>query len=198
MVDALGTEISLLGGTLVAKPLLRAAEARRAYGLVSLAHPEMTSRQWDAVAKRAMRPGRGRDGGLMAIQNGRGYVYAVFRYAVVLSPLAGGDRLLRLQDVVLARLPGSGLIAALAACAKHLAAGLGCSLALIELLGAAQVRDGSEQLRNGKAEAAVAAVAWRDLGLSVAGTVVTLRMSGSGVDGANVIAFPAPASCGGG
>lgn len=127
-----GNEIALLDGLFTAKLLLGPAEARRAYALVALAHPQVTARQWDAFARRCTRAARGRRG-LVTIQDQRRYVHAVFRYAVDVSPLISDGRTLRLHDVVMAQLPGHALVPALAACAERLAAGLGCTAAALDV-----------------------------------------------------------------
>ena len=126
-------EVALLDGLFTAPPVLGPAGARRAYALVALAHPHMTAREWDGFARRHARAGTRGRGGLVAVEDRRRYVHAVFRYAVDTSPFLGSGRTLRLHDVVMAQLPGHALIQAVAACAENLAAGLGCTVVALDL-----------------------------------------------------------------
>jgi hypothetical protein len=134
--SSIGKPIATLDGLFTARPLLRVTEARRIYALVALAHPRVTPRQWDAFVRRHMRIAPER-GGLVALEDQRHYVHAVFRYAVDASPLIGHGRTLRLRDLVVAQLPGRPLVLALAACAECLAASLGCTAVALDVPAAA-------------------------------------------------------------
>jgi len=119
-----------MDGLLTAIPL-RGAQVRRAYTLVELMHPQVTAAQWATFVRRYARVPRHR-GGLMGIQDGRGYLHAVFCYTVDWSPLAAG-RVLQVQEIILAQLPGRTLEAALTACAEHLAAEFECEGIIVDI-----------------------------------------------------------------
>jgi len=106
-------------------------QVQRAYVLVRLAHPHITAKQWSAYARRCARM-PAHLGGLIGIQDRRGYVHAVFRYAVDRLSL-DGTRILRLYDLLVVHLPGRTLGLALATCAEHLAAEFGCTGITVDL-----------------------------------------------------------------
>lgn len=176
-------EIALLGGLFIARPVIHAVEARRAYALVALSHPQVTERQWRVFARRCARGGHGSPrgpGGLMAIKDRRGCMHAVFRYAVEMSPLAGDGPTLRLHDLVLAYLPGHALVPALAVCAERLAAGLDCSFLAVEVPaadGAGQDEDASLLRRDGRAQLAAGL---RSAGFSAAWATMVRTLAAQG------------------
>ena len=98
--------------------IVGAAEARSAFALINLHHPEVTLELWRDFVRRAGRRPRHR-GGLVAISDRRGYVHAVFAYHVN-NDLRSGTAL-RVSDVVMGRLPGGNLPAAILACVEALA-----------------------------------------------------------------------------
>jgi hypothetical protein len=115
---------------LTATPLC-GLQVQRAYVLVGLMHPQITAQQWATYARRCARiPAR--LGGLIGIQDRRGYVHAVFHYAVD-RPSLDGTQALRLYDFILAHLPGRILGFALATCAEHLATEFGCTRITVDL-----------------------------------------------------------------
>ena len=169
-------EIALLGGLFIARPVIHAAEARRAYALVTLSHPHVTEPQWRAFARRCARAGhgsRGSPGGLMAIKDRRGCMHALFRYAVEVSPLTGDGPTLCLRDLVLAHLPGHALVPALVLCAERLAACLDCSFLAVEVPAA----DASLPHRDGRAQLAAGL---RSAGFSAARATMVRTLAGQG------------------
>ena len=119
-MDALLTAMPLCG-----------PQVQRAYMLVGLAHPHITAKDWAAFARRYVRVPR-RRGGLIGIQDRRGYVHAIFCYTVERSSLDGGLGL-RIHDLILAHLPGRMLAAALTTFAEQLAAELACAGVSVEI-----------------------------------------------------------------
>jgi len=98
--------------------ILAVAEARSAFALINLHHPEVTLEVWRDFVRRASRRPR-HCGGLVAISDRRGYVHAVFAYHVN-NDLRSGTAL-RVSDVVMGRLPGGTLPKAIIACVESLA-----------------------------------------------------------------------------
>ncbi len=119
-------EVALPGGVFTARRLGTASDLRRAYVLVSMAHPEILPRRWFDTARRSLRL-RPERGGLIVLRDRRGVVHALFRYKVEPSWLGGHGRTLRLDEIVIAQLPGNGAMTSLAACAQSLAASLRCA-----------------------------------------------------------------------
>src|SRR3954471_12219874 len=107
---------------LTATPLT-GSQVQRAYALVSLMHPHVTAKQWTHYARKYARVPRQR-GGLVGLSDRRGYVHAIFCYAVDRASLEGCR--LRLSQLILAQLPGQSLVAALTSSAEHLAAEFAC------------------------------------------------------------------------
>ncbi len=129
---------------LTAMPLC-GLQLQRAYTLVGLMHPHVTAKQWAIFAQRYTRSPRQRRG-LVGIQDGRGYVHAVFTYVVDRSSLGSG-RTLKIENIILAHLPGQTLGLALTTCAEHLATEFGCSAISVAIPGTASKTrwDGSTQ-----------------------------------------------------
>src|SRR5215207_10441842 len=107
MQDAITTAMN---DHLTAMPL-NGGQVQRAYALVQLMYPHVTVKQWTNYARKYARVPRQR-GGLIGLSDRRGYVHAIFCYAVDRASLEG-CRLLRLSHLILAQLPGRSLVAAL-------------------------------------------------------------------------------------
>jgi hypothetical protein len=129
---------------LTAMPLC-GLQVQRAYALVGLMHPRVTAKQWATFVRRYARSPR-QPRGLIGIQDGRGYVHGVFCYAVDQSSLDRG-RILQLENIILAHLPGQTLGLALITCAEHLATEFGCSAISVDMPATTSnaPRDGSTQ-----------------------------------------------------
>ena len=121
---------AVMGDHLTATPLT-GRQVQRAYALVSLMHPHVTAKQWTGYARNYARVPRQR-GGLIGLSDRRGYVHAIFFYAVDRASLEG-CRLLRLSQLSLAQLPGRSLVAGLTSSAEHLAAEFACEAISIEV-----------------------------------------------------------------
>lgn len=106
-------------------------EARKAYALISLAHPEVTLPHWRTFVRRFNR-GRRSERGIVAVSDSRGTIHAVFAYQVETS-LKNADALC-VSDIVMGRLPGGSLPRALIACVDRLAEQLGRSDVKISIL----------------------------------------------------------------
>jgi hypothetical protein len=124
--------VTTLYGPFTAGPLVDRIEGRRAYVLVSLAHPHVTAKQWDSFIKRHAAASLAR-GGLFTIRDERRYVHSVFRYKVDESPLFADGRALRLHDLVMAQLPCQTLVPAFVACVERLASHLGCGTVALDV-----------------------------------------------------------------
>lgn len=111
---------------------------RRAFALVSLCHPFLGFEGWTRYLARAQQLERSQ-AGVVAIEDARGYLHALFRYFVQTEPsLADSQqhssiRMIRLHDLVFAELPGTELLARIAAEGEALAISLSCRGVIIEL-----------------------------------------------------------------
>ncbi|MDR4307268.1 hypothetical protein IHQ68_11625 [Chelatococcus sambhunathii] len=119
---------------------------RRAFALVSLFHPRLSYERWTRYLRRATRPKPTR-AGVVFVEDPRGYPHALFRYAVDLEPSLpavelGARRVLRLTDLVVGEIAGSGLLATIARHGEGLARQLKCGSIAIELPGALLGRAG--------------------------------------------------------
>ncbi len=105
-------------------------EARLAYPLVQMSDPAVSLNDWLAFARRWRRR-KPEQGGLMAVRDRRGVVYALFSYSVEqdlrLNPC------LRVSGLMAGRLPGADLDAAILFGIQELAERLGCSALLIDV-----------------------------------------------------------------
>lgn len=124
------------------------AATRRAFALVSLSHPRLSYDGWVRFLRRATRSKPARSG-VIFVEDPRGYPHAVFRYAIDVEPSLiavrdGSRRVLRLADLVVAEIPGSGLLATIAQQGEGLARQLGCNSIVIELPGV--LRDKTAEL----------------------------------------------------
>ena len=104
-------------------------------------YPQITAKQWAAYARRCARM-PAHLGGLIGIQDRRGYMHAVVCYTVD-RPFLDGTRIFRLHDLILAHLPGQTLGLALAACADQLATEFGCTGITVDLPAAANAAQGA-------------------------------------------------------
>jgi hypothetical protein len=95
---------------------------------VRLFEPDLTAQRWRDFVRSL---GRSKSGGLMALQDRRGYVHGLFSWRPACSISHG--RALRIADVVLAQLPGQATLRAFLDGVKDLAAQSDCDTVLIEL-----------------------------------------------------------------
>lgn len=109
---------------------LSSNEARLAFPLVQMSDPTVTLSDWLAFARRwaRRRPGQG---GLMAVRDRRGIMYALFSYAVDRDLRL--DACLRISGIIAGRLPGGDLDAAILFGIQDLAERLGCKALLIDV-----------------------------------------------------------------
>ncbi|WP_342363988.1 hypothetical protein [Terrarubrum flagellatum] len=92
-------------------------------------HPDMTMKLWERFVRQATKEPRHR-GGIVAIEDRRRYIHAVFAYRLT-EDMAHG-LLLRLTDLVMGRLPGGVLPRAVISYAEGLATDLGSSTIAID------------------------------------------------------------------
>jgi hypothetical protein len=105
------------------EPVFRAAPvdrrtALRAWPLVQISRPDLARERWMSFATAAGRRA-GRNGGLICIEDSRGYVHAVFTWAV--SPSIEHRRALRVTDLIVGALPGRQLAEAIVAAVRGVA-----------------------------------------------------------------------------
>ena len=110
--------------------VIQPEQARKAYSLIRQAYPGVAFEQWLAFTRRwAGLPCH--CGGILAVQDGGGYVHAIFLYRVD-SHLQ--HRTLRISDLIVGRLPGGVMDRAVLRQAERLASELGCSTLVFEPL----------------------------------------------------------------
>ncbi len=115
---------------------LSGPDLKRVYPLVRMVEPAVTLAQWLAFARRSfgrLRGGKARDKGLIALQDVRGYIHAAYSYAVD-ARLTRGP-LLRVDALLVGRLPGRVLNDALLKSIEEIAAAAGCESIQIALIG---------------------------------------------------------------
>lgn len=95
---------------------------------VRLFEPDLTQQRWRDFVRSF---NRAKAGGLMALQDRRGYVHGLFSWRPACSISHG--RALRIADVVLAQLPGQATLRAFLDGVKTLATESDCEAVLIEL-----------------------------------------------------------------
>ncbi len=107
---------------------------QRGFMLVSLAWPDLPQARWHEMVRyyRGRAPAHA---GLVLIEDRRGYVHAVFRYVVDMTPslrpgLRGG--VLRVQDLVMADLAGREVVAATRLGVAELAQACGCQVVILD------------------------------------------------------------------
>lgn len=108
----------------------------RAFALIAQAHPDFTLAQWRRFARFWSRMPR-RRGGLVLIEDRRGYVHGLFRYLVESArepSLTAKVKTLRIEDVIVVELPGAGLRKLIARCADQLARSLACGAIEIDAM----------------------------------------------------------------
>lgn len=89
---------------------LRREDLRRAYGLIQLAHPEVSLDEWRRFARSHVEIAR-RDSGIMALRDRRGTIHALFTYRVA-RPMLGQASALQVTELAAMRLPGTVLVEA--------------------------------------------------------------------------------------
>lgn len=109
------------------EPLV-AGRAAAVLPFIRLFEPGLTQERWRDFVRSFAKAGAG---GLMIIQDRRGYVHGVFSCRPAYS--IGHGRVLRVADVVLPRLPGTATLRTFLDGVKQLAADFGCNAVLIEL-----------------------------------------------------------------
>ncbi len=109
---------------------LRPETVRRAYPLVHLFDRALDLTEWTTYAKSLIRQ-NARTGGLKAIEDGRGYIHAVFAYSV--RRHLRHRKLLRVSDVVIGHLPGQILAQTLLDSIAELACECDCERVMVEL-----------------------------------------------------------------
>jgi hypothetical protein len=110
--------------------IMVSGEARFAYPIVRLTFPDVTLSQWLYFARAAIRQSRKR-GGLIALRDLRDHTHALFRYRVEHDlPLLA---ILKVSTIVVGRLPGQALEAALIESFDSLARQNGCQAICLEL-----------------------------------------------------------------
>jgi hypothetical protein len=107
---------------------------QRSFVLVSLAWPELHLAQWHEMVRyyRCRPPSRA---GLVLIEDGRGYVYAVFRYIVDIAPslhMPQRGGVLRVHDLIMADLSGRAVTSAIQLGLAELAHACRCQTVDIE------------------------------------------------------------------
>jgi hypothetical protein len=109
---------------------LSVADAMKAYPLVTMLHPEVSPASWRTFVRCVTRLPLSR-GGLITLEDRRGYCHAIFSYRVrTVLPLG---RALQMSDLVMGRLPGSTLSQAILAWAERLASELGTDTVSIDV-----------------------------------------------------------------
>ncbi|RXF73194.1 hypothetical protein [Hansschlegelia zhihuaiae] len=113
--------------------------ARRAFALVSLAHPSLSFAAWTRYLRRATSSKDGRSG-LVLIEDPRGYPHALYRYEVDVQPSLvaaseGLARVLNVRDLVIADVVGAGpdLLTAIARHGEELGRELRCDAVAVHL-----------------------------------------------------------------
>lgn len=120
-----------------------AENADTAFPLLSLRYPDLSLQDWRRTVRRLTRMPC-EQGGLMMVRDLRGRVLAVFAYRS--GGNLAGEAVLRVSDVLMGRLPGDLLPAAVAAAAARLAGELGHTRVAMEFADAAFGNDAAEAL----------------------------------------------------
>lgn len=108
---------------------LNCDEARQAYPLVRLSYPALRLDQWLAFAHCHARNLHRRTG-LLVVKDARGYIHAACTYQVENHIRAG--QVLRVTELIMARLPGQGLGHTLACAIDDLASRTNCSAVVVD------------------------------------------------------------------
>ena len=104
--------------------------ALRVWPLVQIAHPDVLQDEWLAYAK-AIGSRRGKAGGAVAIEDGRGYIHALFAWHV--NRTITRRKALRISDLVVGALPGKPLAAAIVAAIRSVASDAGADSVMVEI-----------------------------------------------------------------
>lgn len=89
---------------------LRRADLRSAYGLIALAHPDVSLADWRRFARTHVDSAR-RDAGIMALRDRRRTIHALFTFRVARRML-GQAPALQVTELAAMRLPGTVLVEA--------------------------------------------------------------------------------------
>lgn len=111
----------------VVEPLV-SGRAAATLAFIRLLEPGVSEERWREFVRSYARM---KPGGLMTIQDRRGYVHGVFSWRPAHSISHG--RTLRVADVVLPRLPGKAALRSFLDAVKSLASDFGCRAVMIEL-----------------------------------------------------------------
>ena len=117
---------------LMFKPVFRSVplewkDAARALPLVQLVDPRETAQDWIKFVRSRARAGRG---GVQAIEDGRGYLHALFAWEIERRLV--WRRTLRVSGVVLGGLPGRAVRDAVFVSIRELASGYECESIMVE------------------------------------------------------------------
>ena len=107
---------------------LKPGEFKDAWPLVSLVHPAVTRMRWNAFARRVAADRK--SAGMFAVEDLRRFIHALAVYRVTDDVEKG--RILLIQPVICARLPGRDLDDVLADGLRDLAHTLGCDGVVVE------------------------------------------------------------------
>jgi hypothetical protein len=107
---------------------LKPAEFRQAWPLVNMAHPDLSLARWLAFARRTTSGSKG--SGLIVLEDQRGFFHALAVHRIAEDVEKG--RMLRVQPVICARLPGRHLDDVLAAELMGLASEMHCAGVIVE------------------------------------------------------------------
>jgi hypothetical protein len=102
--------------------------ARKAFSLVRHTHPAVSLAQWLEFTERWARAPFRR--GILALQDRRGSVHAIFWYRV--DCLARDGPVLRVSDLIVAQLPGGVIDHAIVRTVERLASDIGCRSVFFE------------------------------------------------------------------
>jgi hypothetical protein len=124
---------------------MRAAEVRLAYPVVQLKFPGVTLSQWLDFARMAARPAN-KKSGLVAVRDSRKQIHAVFRYRIEKD--LQFQVVLKISNLIIARLPGRGLGAAVIEIVDALARESRCQAVSLELTGENEHGETGQSLRS--------------------------------------------------
>jgi len=104
--------------------------ALRAWPLVQISHPGVTLEEWLSYAVAAGRR-LGKNGGVVAIEDARGYIHALFAWNVVRT--VAHRRAMRVTDMVVGALPGRQLAETIVTAIREVAEQASADSVLIEI-----------------------------------------------------------------
>ena len=122
--------------------------ALRAWPLIQISHPGVSREEWLSYALAAGRR-LGKTGGVVAIEDSRGYIHALFAWHVVRT--VSHRRAMRVTDMVVGALPGKQLAETIVSAIREIADQVGADSVLVEvgdrqLAPDTRLSDGFEQL----------------------------------------------------